>query len=435
MRFFTNAINYLWSFVSPARTEISRARTRSPSRRNGSRTPSDLAARRRWHKKHRANLKARRSNSQAPESNSEARETSVDSEMLDTDTDTSTELESNSSVDLEVDTSADLEGPTLVDSSLAPRTPASHRFSAEDIDGNDTTMVMDDKEYADKALQAEDTFDPVAEAEARKKRADGMREIGWSEAGINIVLKIEAMGREPLIPKTWELDFESLPLALFSSVDEEVFIKSVSDKDFRGIVALRNLIRVGPNSRDAIECLRLNVSARRTPEDIIKKTVKTYMKWAYDDANLKTTGGSSLPPLMVMVTGSKNVAATTLQERALEKLIGLGEKWKQALRGSPDGDMIAPLPTLYAMVATHNTVGLAAYDVDVRDEDGTPLDPFLRIVTLFNFRDKGHDVWNALRLAMVVVHVRNELCVLRDAVREKVGVEEEDEGVVEDPDA
>lgn len=190
------------------------------------------------------------------------------------------------------------------------------------------------------------------------------------------------------------------------------------------------------------------MTTQKSPETVFKKSVTEYLKWAYADANLKITSGStresidsvlggvSSLPLLVIETGSKTVDAATLQNNALKKLIALGEKWKRALRqeDSGDNDHVAPLPTLYVIVATFNTVGLGAYDIDVCDDDGEPLEPFLRVIKTFDFVHRGHDVWNALDIALMVVHARNEMCYLRDTIQATLGETEGDDDEEYDPD-
>ena len=195
----------------------------------------------------------------------------------------------------------------------------------------------------------------------------------------------------------------------------------------------------------------LTPTTRKKPEDVIKKAVVEYLKWAYADSGLKVPPGSnrqavdhllnagSSLPLLVIETGPKTTDAEILQNNALNKLGELGEKWRRALWREENNAYLMPLPTLYTIVATNNTVAFAAYDIDACDGDGEPVEPFLRHIHMFDFRYRGQDVWNALDIAMLIIHVRNERCSLTDTIQESLGISESqymsgDEEMI-DPDA
>lgn len=196
MALLSRVSNYLWSYVSPRKTQKSREKPyRSPP---ASPANTEKAIRvHQWREKQKL---------QALE-----RENSLET--------------------------SELEGDTLIDTSLTDRTPASIRFSspgADFDDAHETTLVMDEDEYAYEILDGEKYFDAAAVEAYCETKAEEMRDLGWSESAIKLCLKMETKGREPLLPKTWELDFESLPEALFSSRDDKVFIKSASRSNFRG---------------------------------------------------------------------------------------------------------------------------------------------------------------------------------------------------------
>jgi hypothetical protein len=106
------------------------------------------------------------------------------------------------------------------------------------LDNIDNSAVMDEMEYAKTFLEVEDEFDPVADKLAREQAARDLLEQGWSESAVALYSKMDALGKQPLLPCSWKLDYPTIPDALFSVHDEEVFIKSVRDKEFRGKISL-----------------------------------------------------------------------------------------------------------------------------------------------------------------------------------------------------
>ena len=114
-----------------------------------------------------------------------------------------------------------------------------------------------------------------------------------------------------------------------------------------------------------------------------------------------------------------------------------------------------PLPTLYGIIISHTVVAVVAYDPNStasysslspaspsftslpNDPSSSLIPPCLRTISFFDLGDGSYDVWNALALAIVIVHCRNALLdlahdgVLLDDVgtanSRKRGEEDEDE--------
>lgn len=100
------------------------------------------------------------------------------------------------------------------------------------MNANDETLVETKYE-----LSSPKYFNLHKERERQERQAGELRHIGWSEDAIRLFQKIGMRGYEPLLPRKWELDFQTIPTELFSTVDEEVFLKSASGKQFRGKIA------------------------------------------------------------------------------------------------------------------------------------------------------------------------------------------------------
>lgn len=121
----------------------------------------------------------------------------------------------------------DFEGDTLIDDFGSP--PVAHEDSTLNV--NDETIVVPEERYEGFKQK---TFDRESVLEKHAEQARSMRAEGWTEDAIELVQKFQMRGFEPLMPKSWELDFSTLPSELFTANSEEAFIKSVVGKNFRG---------------------------------------------------------------------------------------------------------------------------------------------------------------------------------------------------------
>ena len=56
----------------------------------------------------------------------------------------------------------------------------------------------------------------------------------WTKAEIDLFNKLNMRGFEPLMPRTWALDFPTIPTDLFTEDAQQAFLKAVNGTDFRG---------------------------------------------------------------------------------------------------------------------------------------------------------------------------------------------------------
>lgn len=99
------------------------------------------------------------------------------------------------------------------------------------FDANDETVVVDEEHCDPEGVK----FNPVLERKKRDDQAEELRMSGWSEDAIALYTKLSMRGYEPLLPKRWDVDFETMPDALFTPDDDIAFVKPALGTDFRGI--------------------------------------------------------------------------------------------------------------------------------------------------------------------------------------------------------
>ncbi|KAF2816255.1 uncharacterized protein BDZ99DRAFT_458136 [Mytilinidion resinicola] len=298
----------------------------------------------------------------------------------------------------------DFEGDTLIDQLM-------EEIPEEDAwDANEETIVVDDGDYElNKAAH-----DDIAERKRREEEVVELRATGWAEDAVFVYQKVKLRGFEPLMPKSWASDFDMMPSNLFTNHRHEAFIKPALGSNFRGTKALKALLELGPRTRDSI----ISKAAQRTPEDIIRRGVWSYLKWATTDG--KVDGAWNLP-ILAFESGPKNMPTAKLHSNMLARLSYMGSQFKDAFRirssveRDEDGaesveppseeEFTCKLPTLYGVIVSHTVMAFVCYDI-------LALWPSLRMVAIFDYGQDDYDVWNSLAVAILVIHCRNKMMEL-----------------------
>lgn len=298
----------------------------------------------------------------------------------------------------------------------------------------DTSLVVSESAYEEQAPKRRMPTSPSTEHFQRGVSSEEMRAQGWDDDHITLVQKIAMRGHEPLMPNYWKFEYRfHMPDSLFIATDgddTDAIIGSVRQKHRRAIIAIEKLFELGGRMRD-----RVMLQGQVTPEQQVRRTLKEYIRWANTDSGLDH---KSAIPLLALETKSANIDANDIKQNAKRKCEKLARRYRNAFRvlqsienspGSRTSTQLAyPVPTIYALIASHTLIALTAYN----PEDA---EPDIKIVAMFEMKDKDYDVWNALALAIVVCHLRN--VQVRIAEETGLGImsgAREDE-VVDDPDA
>ncbi|KJX93830.1 hypothetical protein TI39_contig4248g00007 [Zymoseptoria brevis] len=259
---------------------------------------------------------------------------------------------------------------------------------------------------------------------------------GWDSSYISLLQKIALRGREPLLPHLLFLEYRYLPPILFCPDNNSAFLSSLRGNPFGAGKALHTLFDLGGHVRDRV-ALR---DSLRAPEDVVRRAVKGYMKWAYKDSEFRPWPRTAIP-LLATIYAPVTVTPAVMRAQATAKCRRLALRWQEALRvhrsveispGSESTATTHPLPTIFALVCSRTMVALMAFDSKrekgIEGENCTPM-------AYFDFADGDYDVWNGLAVAIVGSHVRNELVAWRDATGLGEKAREEMESEESDPDA
>lgn len=168
------------------------------------------------------------------------------------------------------------------------------------------------------------------------------------------------------------------------------------------------------------------------------------MKWAHTDGDVN---GPSDVPVLHFEIGSVKTSPAEMQENMLARFEATAEYFREVLSTNPvdeeeehdretDGarqsieppseqEYVTELPTLYGVIASHTIVALVAYNMSAAE-------PAVQIIAVLDYGDVRYDVWNSLAVAMLCVHCRNQMALLKPLLEFE---EDEEELENEDPDA
>ncbi|KAM0717243.1 hypothetical protein Q7P37_007095 [Cladosporium fusiforme] len=271
----------------------------------------------------------------------------------------------------------------------------------------DTTEVLNDGDYHLTPHRRKIAPLPEEQEVFGVSSAD-MRAAGWDDDYITLFQKIKLRGHEPLMPQRWRFSLRSMPDALFAATDD-AYIGSICNQHFRAEKALEKLMELGAQVRDSIA-----VASQTRPEALVRRNVEAYQRWASVDADFDPH--SSISPL-ILETKPADTPATVIHENVNRKLARLAARYRSAFRvmqsteaspGSSTSTQYSyPVPTLYALVASHALVAMMAYRPNDPEPDAKP-------IAFFDMSDSNYDVWNALAVAILVCHARDVQVTVAD---------------------
>ncbi|KAI1935153.1 hypothetical protein LOZ66_005459 [Ophidiomyces ophidiicola] len=254
----------------------------------------------------------------------------------------------------------------------------------------------------------------------------------WTDAERDLLSHLSMRGLEPLVPSSWERDFPTFPKALFSPCGaRESLIESLSGHEFRGmderafidlvanmriaIKALEALITLGPRSRDR---QRFNLQ----PEPILRRILKSYIRWGLRDANLYKEPQKA--PFHTIYTVKQFQSVKTAVRLVVDDLIALGDRhrrsWTMSQTDKNNSKYESPydynkhgkknLPILTGFLICGCTLSVITLDLNPGNLNDAKS---ARFIAQFDFSEPDQDVWNSLAVAIAVVLMRNAMLRLK----------------------
>jgi hypothetical protein len=305
------------------------------------------------------------------------------------------------------------------------------KAEVEDIfDANQGTHVVDLAEDHEAALEAATRqleIDREAKFEEQKAEAITMLRDGWNMDTIDLYMLLDRRTLETLLPIDWNMDFPLFPWSIFTHEYSQAFLGGTRpEQDFIMIKATSAILKLPVHIRNQI---RIKAWYGRRAEAMVVKYCEDYMKFIHRDCKLWIPiKKKKMWSLICYAPGDEKTSTDKLEEMILVRLRKRASKVLDLLRvdarepaiGKRDkseffwhegtGYLCEP-PTLYGIVAKEAVIALVAYE---------PLSPrdALRTLAFFHMSKAKYDVWNALALAIVMVHCRNHLLKIKKLIPE-----------------
>ena len=349
----------------------------------------------------------------------------------DPDSDLESDLASSVERDIEGDFESDLDGDTVFD----------------DEDVMDTTEVDNDRTLTDskryQELQDKDAGTILRYRHYQDYEDPALAE--WTAEERWFLARLENRGREPLINRTWCLDFTWMPRLAFAYNPEEAFIQPIHLTMYRGkfvfplftnwlfdvrrfanslassaIKALHGLWKAGPLTRGQI-------AGGAQQEKAIYRAICDYYKWTLADGKLEHKAHI---PVTAIVCAKPKESTESVVNRVTAQLHELGRRYRDKWRSpnSKESDthqsFTHSMPTLFGFLVKNTVSAIVTVDSSIPEKP-------IRTMHTGNWNVVNQEGWHVMAIAIAFVRQRSFLLQL-DAEGE-LGPEIIDTG--DDPDA
>ncbi|KAI1006586.1 hypothetical protein K3495_g1634 [Podosphaera aphanis] len=256
------------------------------------------------------------------------------------------------------------------------------------------------QEYLDRQAELEDIKDDIA-----KFKASG----DWHPHEIYLFERLSLRSFEVILPKSWRIDFPTLPHSIFAENDaDETIFNTNYTSYFHGVKALQSLLNLGVRVRD-------NVLTHAPTEKLIIKEINNYTKWSERDGGYVKM---RYIPVLATIAARPKQTIDSLSSAIDGKMRALAEEYRIAYTnpqelhegGHEYGEIenyIRRPPLLYGIIVAQTIVILVT--LDSSNPDAT-----IRHMQHFDFTEKGTDAWIGLAIAMTVIVARNYIMSIKD---------------------
>lgn len=154
------------------------------------------------------------------------------------------------------------------------------------------------------------------------------------------------------------------------------------------------------------------IAGSRTREEVIKKEIENYIKWAEFDGGYLN---KSYIPIITIVALSPGQDIDSLSKTMTDSLESLAaEHRKDLLLEGSDGEEPGGAPTMYTRVPPLlYGIVIAGAKVIFVTFDSAKEDYKPRTIAHFDFDQDTMDVWNGFAVAILVICVRNYMMTIR----------------------
>ncbi|OLL23183.1 hypothetical protein NEOLI_004035 [Neolecta irregularis DAH-3] len=248
----------------------------------------------------------------------------------------------------------------------------------------------------------------------------------FSPRMLDLFLKIQKRGLEPLLPASWRIDFPLLSPDLFfpENVQKIIPIRAMNPGDaneFRGRFALDKLQLLGRSVRGRLDRNRFCRSNEQLPvEPTIKLECKRFARWASQDSRIPPP---QIPFLSIVSSNCTYTSNFYIGQHQVEYDF-CAQKLETKLRKLADAHMrvrqllnankAPPTPpregglghfgfaSVYGLAICGPRVALVALGTNL------PAHNPMRTLVVADFTNSDQDVYNAIAIALLILAARDE---------------------------
>ncbi|POS84211.1 hypothetical protein EPUL_003617 [Erysiphe pulchra] len=244
-----------------------------------------------------------------------------------------------------------------------------------------------------------------AEFSLRKSDVERAKASGdWHPDELFLFERLSMRGFEVLLPKSWKIDFPTLPLAIFAEYENEpTFVNTNVTSSAYGVKALQSLLGLGARVRD-------NILTGAPINKLISREINHYIKWSERDGGFSR---KRFLPVLTMVVARPKQSIDALSFEINRQMRFLAEKYREKFsisegqavvsnENATNKNYVKNLPLLYGIIVARSNVIFVTLDSAKKDAA-------VRHMQDFDFQEQGSDAWIGFAISIIVIVARNYL--------------------------
>ncbi|KAF3483492.1 uncharacterized protein GIQ15_02816 [Arthroderma uncinatum] len=198
----------------------------------------------------------------------------------------------------------------------------------------------------------------------------------WSDAEKDMYFRLAMRGFEAILPRSWKMDFMTLPDSLFATPGDHTAYLSCKN-EFRGMRYFSDLVALGGRVRDRITC---DLRPERTTKDAV---------------NIMN---ERLIAVAKSYQSSWTLTPSIESRDSADSYFDIEQQYQDRT-----------FPVITGFLICGSIVALMTLDSDPKAHPVFDTKTSGRLISRFNFSEYGQDVWNALAIAIAVAQIRKTI--------------------------
>ncbi|KAI6247473.1 hypothetical protein HI914_04072 [Erysiphe necator] len=289
----------------------------------------------------------------------------------------------------------------------------------------DSQLFQDDESQSQTSTECEDIENQIrnakvqeylrrqAEFSLRKSDVERAKASGdWHPDELFLFERLSMRGFEVLLPRSWKIDFPTLPHAIFAELEnEKTFVNTNSTSSAYGIKALQSLLSLGARVRD-------NIITGAPINKLISREINNYIKWSERDGNFSKM---KFLPVLTMVMARPNQTVDALSIEIDKQMRFLAEKYREQF-AIPEAQImgidkprkeklyVRNPPLLYGIIVARTNIIFVTLD-------SAKSDATVRHLQDFDFQEQGTEAWIGFAISILVIAARNYMMSIKNDLK------------------